>query len=251
MKQLALTLCAVLVCMSCAGKTVSTGKQKEIALATLQQGIEFYNTGKYIMALKKLLEAEKTIPDNADLHNTLGLVYLAKERPDLALLHLKTATKINPDFIEAKNNLGAVYLKTQQWEDAIQIFEEVSQNLLYATPEIPFSNLGWAYYQQKKYEKAKSYFLKALDINPGYLVPAHGLASVFIETGYQYQAIDFLKRMLQKFPDAAILHSDMAKAYASVKRFDQAKRSWQVVLKLEPDHSPLAKEAQKRLFELQ
>ncbi len=144
-----------------------------------------------------------------------------------------------------------MYLKTQQWEDAITIFKEVSQNLLYATPEIPISNLGWAYFQQKKYGQAKDYFLKALDISPNYLVPAHGLASVFIETGYQYQAIDFLQRMLRKSPEAAILHSDLAKAYASVKRFDQAKRSWQVVLKLEPENSPLAKEAEKRLFDLQ
>ncbi len=78
MKQLVLALCILLACFSCATKTVSTDKENEIALATLQQGIEFYNTGKYIMALKKLLEAEKTIPENADLHNSLGLVYLAK-----------------------------------------------------------------------------------------------------------------------------------------------------------------------------
>ena len=81
-------------------------------------------------------------------------------------------------------------------------------------------------------------------------MPAHGLASILIETGYQYQAIDFLHRQLQKSPSAAILHSDLAKAYESVQRFDQAKRSWQVVIKLEPETSALAKEAEKRLYDL-
>ena len=242
----------VLIASSCAPtKTVvSPSKKREIAMATLQQGIEFYNTGKYIMALKKLLEAEKTIPQNAELHNGLGLVYLAKDRPDLALTHFKKAIKLDPEFIDAKNNLGAVYLKLEQWDDAVKLFEEVSENLLYATPEVPISNLGWVYFNQKQYDKAKAYFQKALDISPNYLVPIHGLASVYIATGYQYQAIDFLHRMLKKSPGAAILHSDLAKAYESVNRFELAKRSWQVVLKLEPENSPLAKEAEKRLLDL-
>lgn len=251
MKSLITALLSALVFISCAAKTVTPDKEKEIALATLQQGIEFYNTGKHIMALKKLLEAKKTIPENPDLHNSMGLVYLAKERPELAISHFKKAIELNPDLIEAKNNLGAVYLKVEQWEDAIKIFKEISQNLLYATPEISITNLGWAYFYQKKYGAAKDYFLKALDISPNYLVPAHGLVSVYIKTGYQYQAIDFLHRMLKKTPDAAILHSDLAKAYESVYRFEQAKRSWQVVISLEPQTSPLAKEAEKRLFELQ
>ena len=250
MKQICFLMFVTLMFSSCASKNIAPSKEKEIALATLQQGIEFYNTGKYILALKKLLEAEKTIPNNADLHNGLGLVYLIKERPELALKHFKKAVKLNPEFIEAKNNLGAVYLAIEKWDNAIKIFEEVSENLLYATPQIPVSNLGWVYYHQKNYTKAKDHFLKALDISPNYLVPAHGLATIYIETGYQYQAIDFLQRMLIKSPDAAILHSDLAKAYESVKRFDQAKRSWQIVVKLEPETSALAKEAEKRLLDL-
>ncbi len=251
MRRVCFLIFIMLILGACAPtKNIKPNKEKEIAMATLQQGIEFYNTGKYIMSLKKLLEAEKTIPDNADLHNTLALVYFARDRYELSLTHFQKAISLNPEFIEAKNNLGAVYLKTQQWDKAIPLFEEVSQSLLYATPEVPTANLGWAYYHQRNYAKAKEYFLKALDFRPSYLVPAHGLASILIETGYQYQAIDFLHRQLQKSPSAAILHSDLAKAYESVQRFDQAKRSWQVVIKLEPETSALAKEAEKRLYDL-
>lgn len=250
MKQIGFVFFTLLIFVSCATQSTTPDKKKEIALATLQQGMQFYNTGQYIPALKKLLEAEETIPSNAELHNTLGLVYLAKDRPQLALTHLKKAIKINPQFIEAKNNLGAVYLKVAQYDKAIPLFEEVSENLLYATPQVPITNLGWVYYHQKNWTKAKENFLRALDISPNYLMPVHGLASVYTETGYQYQAIDLLHRHLKKRPDAAILHSDLAKAYESVNRFDLAKRSWQVVIKLEPETSPLAKEAEKRLYEL-
>ena len=48
----------------------------------------------------------------------------------------------------------------------------------------------------------------------------------------------------------AILYSDMAKVYEALKEFDNAKKYWNIVLKIEPDTSPLAREAQKRLFDL-
>lgn len=246
-----ISLLLMVLMMSCAAKTpITSEKDKEIAIATLQQGIEFYNSGKYILSLKKLLEAEKTIPHNAKLHNTLGLVYLAKERYPQAVTHLEMALEFNPDFIEAKNNLGAAYLKSKEWDKAIKLFKEVLGNLLYETPEIAYTNLGWAYYYQNMHKSSKSYFKKALDIRPNYLVAVHGLALTYIKTGYEYQAVDFLHRYLKKSPDASILHSDLARAYESLGKYDLAKRSWMLVIHLEPESSALAREAEKRLLEL-
>lgn len=251
MKILSLVLTVLMLFASCATKSVmTTEKEREIATATLQQGIEFYRSGNYSLSLRKLLEAEKTIPNDDTLHNSLGLVYLAKDRYKLAANHFKRALEIRPDYIEAKNNLGATYLKMKEWDKAIKLFKEVSQNLLYATPEIPYTNLGWAYYYQGLYKTAKSYYQKALDINPNYLIPVHGLALTYIRTGYQYQAIDYLHRYLKKYPDASILHSDLARAYESLNKMTQAKRSWQMVIHLEPENSPLAREAEKRLLKL-
>ncbi|MCK5162881.1 MAG: tetratricopeptide repeat protein [Desulfobacula sp.] len=229
---------------------MNTEKKKEIAIATQQLGEEYYNSGKYTAALKTLLNAHETIPNDPYLNNSLGLVYLAKDRYDLAENHFNKALNLKADYIHAKNNLGAVYLKQKKWGLAIQCFEEVAENLLYATPEMPLSNLGWAYFRQKLYKKAKVYFKKSLEIRPNFLNAVHGLSSIYIETGYYNLAITFLHHSLKKNPGAAILHSDLAKVYEALKDFDKAKRSWDVVLKLEPETSPLAIEAQKRLLEL-
>ena len=241
---------AFLFLMSCTSKNTNPANEKEIAIATQRLGEEYYNTGKYTIALKNLLEAHKTIPNDPYLHNSLGLVYLAKDRYDLAENHFKKALDFKPDYINAKNNLGAAYLKQKKWNLAIQCFKTVSENLLYPTPEIPFSNLGWAYFHQKMYGKAKAYFEKSLEIRPGFLVSVHGLASIYIETENYSLAIGFLHHALERNPKAAILHSDMAKVYEALKDFAQARKSWDIVIKLEPETSPLAREAQKRLFEL-
>ena len=247
-------LCSVffvfLFLVSCSPKYMDMGKKKENAIALQRIGEAHYNSGKYTAALKSLLEAHQTIPDDPYLNNSLGLVYLAKKKYDLAENSFKRALDTKSDYIHAKNHLGAVYLKKKKWDLAIQCFKETSENILYATPEISFSNLGWAYFHKKMFNTAKPFFNKALEIRPDFLNAIHGLASIYIETGYHIQAVDFLQNALKKNPGAAIIHSDLATVYEALKNFDHAKKSWNAVLKIEPATSPLAKEAQKRLFDL-
>jgi type IV pilus biogenesis/stability protein PilW len=250
MKNLICLFFAVLFLISCASKNTDVRSKKEIAIATQRVGEEYYNSGKYTAALRNLLDAYKALPDNPRLNNSLGLVYLAKERPDLAETHFKKAIALKPDYTQAKNNLGATYLKQKKWDLAIHCFKEISGNLLYATPETPLANLGWAYFHQKIYKTAKEYFEKSLEFRPDFLIAIHGLASIYIETGYYSPAIDFLHRALEKNPEAAILHADLAKVYAALKDFKKAKKSWEIVLKLVPETSPLAREATKKLFEI-
>jgi Tfp pilus assembly protein PilF len=229
---------------------VNPAEKKEIALATQRVGEGFYSSGDYSLALKNLLEAYETIPDDPYLNNSLGLVYLAKDRYDLAETHFKRALELKKDYVDAQNNLGAAYLKQEKWSLAIECFEDVSKNLIYAYPEIPLSNLGWAYFHQKKYDKSSSYFTKSLEINPRFIISIHGLASVYLETKEHLKAIDFLQQELRREPSAAILHSDLAKAYEGINDFTRAKASWRTVLNFASEVSQLAREAKKRLDEL-
>ena len=247
MKKISCVLFVFLFLISCASKNTDSKKEIEIAMKTRDLGETYYNSGKYTIALKTLLEAYKTIPDDPYLNNSLGLVYLAKKRTGQAEDYFKTALELKPDYVQAKNNLGAVYLKQKKWGAAIKCFKQVADNLLYATPENPLSNLGWAYFHQQMYKQAKRYFQQALDIQPDFLIAIHGIASIYIQTEDYKKAIEFLHYKLKMNPGAAILHSDLAKAYEKIEAYDQAKKSWGVVLKLVPSTSFLAREAQQRL----
>ena len=115
MKNLICLIFALLFLVSCAAKDPDIGNKKEIAVAAQGRGEGYYNSGQYTAALKKLLEAYKTIPNDPYLNNSLGLVYLAKNRYDLAEIHFKKALNIKPDYIQARNNLGAAYLRQKKW----------------------------------------------------------------------------------------------------------------------------------------
>jgi type IV pilus assembly protein PilF len=251
MKNLCCLFLVFVFLASCATKNMDSKKEHQLAAATQRLGEEYYNLGKYTAALIALLEAKKTIPKDPYLNNSLGLVYLAKKRYSLAENHFKTALKIKPDYINAKNNLGAAYLKQKKWDLAIECFNDVAQNILYATPEIPLSNLGWVYSHKKIYKQAKLYFKQALEINPDFLTAIHGISSIYIENKNYKQAFNLLHYHLKKQPRAAILHSDLAKAYESIGNFKQARRSWNLVLELLPATAPLALEAQKRVLQLE
>ncbi len=235
---------------SCASSGIQQSKQKELAMANQRVGEEQYRNGNYTAALKSLLEAQKTLKDDPYLYNSLGLVYLAKNRTDLAEKHFKQALSIKPDYSRTRNNLGGVYMKQKKWALAIQTFEAVVSDLLYATPEMPLSNLGWIYYEQGLLKEAARYFNQALDIRPDFIYAVHGLASVYIQQHQYSKATAFIHDTLEKDPGIAVLHADRARIYQALGNYTKAKEAWNVVLKLVLPRSPLAKEARKGLSDL-
>jgi len=70
MKNLICLVLAFFFLISCASKATNVGTKKEIAEATQRVGEEYYNSGQYTAALRNLLDAYKTLPDDPFL-NTL------------------------------------------------------------------------------------------------------------------------------------------------------------------------------------
>jgi tetratricopeptide (TPR) repeat protein len=79
-------------------------KNQEEALRNF--GEAYIREGAYTKALRKLLEAEKLYAEDPHLQYDLGLVYMAKEKPNKAIEHFKKAVEIKPDYTPAKNSLG-------------------------------------------------------------------------------------------------------------------------------------------------
>lgn len=232
---------------------VSSQKQantRKIAEATRTQGEALLAQRNYTGALAKLLEAEKLTPADPYLHNSLGLAYMGKKRDDLAEAAFERALDLKPDFTEALNNLGAAYIRQEKWDLAIEKFEKVTEDLLYPTPHFPLSNMGWAYLGKKDYLRAETQFLNALDALPWFVTASHGLSRVYLETGQVDRAIAYLSNCLNRHPDAAILHADLAEAYESKGAVKQAARAWQQVFRFAVPNSSLSREAEERISRL-
>ena len=208
---------------------------------------------KYTLALRELLKGEQYFADDPDLQNDLGFVYLQKNRLDLAIRHFKRALELKPDYPAAKNNLGVAYLKNQDWDKAITCFKELTENLIYTTPQKPMVNLGLTYYNKKDYARAEQYYRNALNLyregfkkDMDYLKAVYGLSQVYLATGRASAAVSYLQEVIPDMPAAYPLYFNLAVAYESLHDYSQACDAYQKVIEIAPD-SDLARQARRAI----
>ena len=226
---------------SCSANLELRKKQGE---ASKNLGGEYYKKGDYTSALRAFLKAEKLYSDDPYLHYDLGLTYKAKKKLDLAVKHFEKAIEMKPDYAPAKNALGTVYLDKKEWDTAIAYFKEVTGNLLYTTPHLPLSNIGWAYYNKKEYPLAEKFYRDALEVEPKFINALRGLGLVYIAMGRISEAIATLERAIKNYPRFAHLYLDLGKAYTLSHDYKKALNAYDKIIELVPD-TALASEAEK------
>ena len=175
---------------------------------------------------------------------------MAKKRMPQAIHHFKRAIEIKPEYAPARNNLGTAYLASRQWDKAIETFKEITDDLLYATPHYPLSNLGFAYYNKGEYQLAVQYYEKALNLQPTFAIALTGLGKSFLALGKGREAVETLEMAIEAAPQNPQIYMAAANAYSFVGDYDRAKWSYQKVIQLDPNGA-LGKAAERGMKSLQ
>jgi type IV pilus assembly protein PilF len=244
----------LLMCLvvSCVGSDQRRIKQ-ERAEAKRNLGVKYMKNNNYAMALRELQGAEKLYADDPDLQHDLGYAYMQRGRLDLAITHYKKALELKPDYPSARNNMGTAYLRKEEWDTAIAIFKELTQNLLYRTPQNPLFSLGWAYYNKKEYLLSEKYYKEALQLYGGgvtkdavYIRALNGLSLTYMEVGKGKKAVELLELAIKDAPQISRLYFDLANAYTLCHDYEKALRAYNKVIELDPG-SELAREANNKV----
>jgi len=219
--------------------------QKEQADALRNLGEAYLRQGNYTAALRELLKAESMAPSDYILQDDLGLAYLYKGDSDKAITHFNKALAIKDDYAPGRNNLGNAYTQKEEWDKAIEQYKIVTSNLLYATPQFAYSNMGLAYYHKKEYRQSEKYFKEALKITPEFDRALWGLSKTYIATGRVSEAVKTLEFAVQKHPENISLLFELAEAYVLIRDYRKASAAYYLVVQLDPD-SPLADKALRK-----
>ncbi len=245
----------VLLCLfSCAAATSSSdpeeNRRQEEAIRAI--GEAYLQQQRFNQAIKELHKAEKIFADDHILQNDLGLAYVGKDRIDIAISHFKRAIEIKPDYAVAKNNLGTAYIFQEKWDEAIEVFEAIFDDLFYATPHYPLTNLGWAWFNKQNFTLAEKYYLQALEIEPNFSVALRGLGRTYTRVGKDEKAVKILKKAVEMSngPPKGEAFFLLAKAYMALGDNLKAREALINAVEFNPDSS-MAKESQKTLDELQ
>ncbi len=197
--------------------------------------------------LEKLLEASRLDPENANIHNELGLVYRNLGIYEKSIVHFKRALALQPEFPEAQNNLGTVYGLVKELDLALDRFQMAVSDILYKTPHIAYHNMGLAYYKKGDYQKAIENYQKALRSFPSYSLGHENLARAYEATNSFQAAIESYNKSITYAPNYPTPHFSLARLYIRLNRNDDAAKELRLTMDIDPD-GPYGNEA-KRLLE--
>ena len=127
------------------------GQQADADLA-LAQGTIAYDDHRYDEALTLFNRALQLDPNNPRVLYYLGLVYLAQQKPELAIPPLETALRLRPGDLFTRYQLGVAYFMQRQYDKAdpllSAVFAEQPQ-----LEELGFY-VGFLRYRQKAFKEA-------------------------------------------------------------------------------------------------
>lgn len=231
----------------------STGKYKEAAqeleLAVAGRPTDDESVRALGMAYEQLGEftkAEATYRRAIDLrphywagYNWLGGFYSGRGQYAQALEMFKRVIEITPDNPRGYNNAGGIYILKGDFEKAIRQFERSVE----IKPSFAgYSNLGTAYFFQRRFSDSVSAYMRALQLNDrdyvtwGNLGDAQYFAPgqrASCSASYQ-KAIEIAKEALKVNPDDAGALGSMAMYYAMLGEKNQAESYMQRAVALKP-----------------
>jgi len=217
----------------------ATGRDQQVANNPAsyhyQMGLSYLGERNYTSALVELTEAEKLDPDNPDVLYNLGMALIGKRRPDLAEQKLLQAITLKPSFSAARNDLGVAYLELKRWDNAIQQFRIVKDDLFYANSENATINLGLAYLGKGDYPHAREELQAVAAANPRNPVVHLSLGRVWFAMDKPEHAITEYRKALEIYKDYAAAYYHLGLAYLKLNNLDAARAAFKDVLRIIPD----------------
>lgn len=178
MKKFLLFIVTILSCLSCSQFN-----------SKYNLGLEEHKNGNYIVAERAYLEALQIEPNDADLNNNLGSLYLAQKEYEKAREYLLKAVQMKPTNGNFHYNLGILYQATSETNDALSEFkksyERDSKNYKAAF------NIGNLYFDMSDYNNAIYYFNLCTRINSDFKESYYSLALAYENKGEVESAIQF------------------------------------------------------------
>jgi tetratricopeptide (TPR) repeat protein len=133
------------------------------------------------------------------------------------------------------NNRGALYLNMERFDDAIAAFRKAAENLLFATPEVAWTGVGYAYYQKHDYAAAERYYKKAREMNSRYAQALFRLGELYYGQDRSAEALDNFDQAVTLAPRRAEYHYWLGLVSLKMRDNARARRAFQETIKLAPD----------------
>jgi type IV pilus assembly protein PilF len=137
-------------------------------------------------ALEHALKAVEFDDRNAEIAHFVALLYLdfcSRSAGDCRLAEAerfaRRTLELQPDFREARNTLAVTLIHQRKYDAAINVLTPLTEDILYQTPENAWGNLGWAYLELGKLDKAIDALRRSIAAQPQFCVGNYRLGLAY------------------------------------------------------------------------
>jgi len=139
--------------------------------------------GDHQEALKHIKAASEARPDNINMRYNLACLYRDNGDFQKAILEFNRLIEQQPDYPNAHNELADIYVKEGKLQEANQAYlkeiEHASEKIKSEPPDaVILNSLARAYNGVKKYQEAKEFAEKAIQLLPNYREAYKALARI-------------------------------------------------------------------------
>lgn len=200
--------------------------------AHLQQALQLHQQGQLASAEKIYLHLLRINNRDADAHNLLGTVYVAKKHYKSALKHLHKAVKLAPKYPASHYNLGKCYLAMGQAKKALSYLHTAVR----LEPDCVDNQFVVAncLVQLGQHEKALIHYQKSISLAPNHVEAINNLGNVWLELKQPEKAIVYHQQALQLAPDYQLAKLSLAETLRSLDRQGEAVELLLQALEFEP-----------------
>ncbi len=218
-------------------------------------------------SLYALQKASELLPDDAEVHNNLGLIFQELGQLNEAEASYRRALQAKPDYTAAHYNLGNTLTGLGRLNEAEASYRRVLQikpddadahyNLGNALRELGrlneaeasyrralqikpdfanvYNNLGNTLQALDRPDEAETSYRRALQIKPDFVEAYSNLGNTLKNMGRLDEAEASYRRALQIKPDSAKMHSNLGLIFQDMGRLDEAEASYQRAIRIKPD----------------
>jgi Tfp pilus assembly protein PilF len=155
-------------------------------------------------ALDHALKAAKLDEHNADVAHLLALLYLdfcSRETEecllDSAEAQARRALKLDANYRDARNTLGVILIHAKKYDEAVAALKPLTADILYATPEKAWGNLGLAYLELGRFQEAVDALERSVAAQPLFCVGHYRLGLAYEKSNQYAKAAEAFSRAVE------------------------------------------------------
>lgn len=190
--------------------------------------------GRTDMAISEFRAAIKKNDKNPYFYHGLGVALAKKNELKDALEAFRKSLELNPYYVQVRNDIGSVLLLMGQREEGKKELIEAFNDPTNSAGEVTSRNLGNAFFEEKKYEDAVSWYRTSVSRNRGYPDAYLGLSDSLTALGRNDEAVVQLETGLKEIPDYPPLMLALGRAYLEAGRFKDARGELEETVSKDP-----------------